>query len=252
MRNIIFSIISLIILAGFATDSQASTRRERQLVAEGNKLYTQRKFAEAASIYAEALKENPNSASAKYNLGLAYLRQVTNPEDTTPKNKQMLAAASKNFAEVAQRSKERPGIAEKANYNLGNLAFNTKDYAGAIQYYKQALRIDPNDNNARHNLRIAQKQLENQNKDKNKDQNQNKDENEDKDRNQDKDKQNNQNNQDQNKNREQQPQEQQINQQTAERILQAMDNKENQTRTRVNRATKGDRSTRGGGAAKRW
>ncbi len=229
--------------------SQNSTRKERQFVTKGNKLYTERKFVEAASLYEEALKENPQSASARYNLGLSQIRQVTNPADTTPKTKEILDKARKNLSEVALRSKDRPGIASKANYNLGNLEFNTKEYAKAVDYYKQALRIDPNDDNARKNLRIAQKQLDKQNQDQNQ---QNKQQEQQQEQQQDKQDQQNQQ-QNQNQDRQQQPQDNKnINQQTAERILQAMDNKENQTRAKVNRATKGDKSTATGRSTKRW
>lgn len=245
---ILISILCVVSSGVFTAD--ASTRKERQLVSKGNKLYTERKFVEAASVYMEALKENPSSASAKYNLGLSQLRQVTNPADTTPKNRQLLENARKSFSEVAARAKDRPGIAAKANYNLGNLEFNTKEYAKAIEYYKQALRIDPNDNNARKNLRIAQKQLQQQNQDKNK--NQNQDQNKDqKDQNKDQD-QNKDKQQPQDKKQEQQPKEQKINQQTAERILQAMDNKESMTRARVNKASKGEKAGAAGRAVKRW
>lgn len=241
--------ISLILtaLVILPLSAQNSTRKERQLVSKGNKLYTERKFVEAASIYEEALKENAHSASARYNLGLAQIRQVNNPMDTTPKTVEILGKARKNLQEVANRAKDRPGIASKANYNLGNLEFNIKEYAKAVDYYKQALRIDPDDDNARKNLRIAQKQLDKQNQDKqNNDQNQNKDQ----QQNQQQDKQNQQ--QDQNKEKEQPKDNKNINQQTAERILQAMDNKENQTRARVNRATKGDKATGTSRSAKRW
>jgi len=78
--------ILLLTLGGGVPVVQASTRAERRLVTKGNKLYTDRKYVEAASVYEEALKENPQSTSARYNLGLAQLRQVKNPKDTTPAN----------------------------------------------------------------------------------------------------------------------------------------------------------------------
>lgn len=249
MRHIIHCLLCVTLLAacGMATAS-ASTRAERRLVSKGNKLYTEHKFVEAASIYEQALKENPQSTSAIYNLGLAQLRQVTNPADSTPKAKALIENARKNLTEAASRAKTRPGIAAKANYNLGNLEFNTNQFEKAIQYYKQALRIDPNDNNARRNLRIAQKKLQQQKQDKQQNQQQKQDQ-----QKQDQQKQNkDQQKQDQNKEQQKQPKDQEINQQTAERILQAVDNKENQTRARVNRASRGEKSGQSGRAVKRW
>ena len=241
-KRILYIMILLLTLGAGVPAAQASTRAERKLVTKGNKLYTERKFVEAASVYEEALKENPQSTSARYNLGLAQLRQVKNPADTTPANRQMLDRARKNLADVANRAKDKPGLAAKANYNLGNLEFNTEQYQKAIDYYKQALRIDPADDHARKNLRIAQKKLQQQ-------QNQNQDQqNQDQEQKQDQQQQQQQ----QQQQERQQPQEQQINEQTAERILQAMDNKENQTRARVNRANKGEKGVGGARATKRW
>lgn len=230
--------------------AQASTRAERRLVTKGNKLYTERKFVEAESVYQEALRENPQSTSARYNLGLSQLRQVKNLKDSTPKTQKLIEGARQNFTEAARNVKQRPGIAAKANYNLGNMEFNMAQYQKAIDYYKQSLRIDPDDDNARRNLRIAQKKLQQQNQDKDKDkQNQNQDQQDKKDR---QDQKNQQQQQPQQQEQKQQPQEQKINEQTAQRILQAMDSKENQTRARVNRAAKGEKSIGNGGARKRW
>lgn len=241
-----------VMLLGISAEpmAQASTRAERRLVTKGNKLYTERKFVEAESVYQEALRENPQSTSARYNLGLSQLRQVKNLKDSTPKTQKLIEGARQNFTEAARNVKQRPGIAAKANYNLGNMEFNMAQYQKAIDYYKQSLRIDPDDDNARRNLRIAQKKLQQQNQDKDKDkQNQNQDQQDKKDQ---QDQKNQQQQQPQQQEQKQQPQEQKINEQTAQRILQAMDSKENQTRARVNRAAKGEKSIGNGGARKRW
>lgn len=260
LLQIFFMVIAVILLGVTPfTCAAQSTRNERRLITEGNKLYVARKFKDAAKTYEGALKENGSSTVARYNLGLAQIRQVTNPKDTTPAAKTLLENARKNLSDVAAMAKTKPGLASKANYNLGNLEFNQEKYKEAIDYYKQALRIDPQDNNARKNLRIAQ--LKQQNQDQNNDQNQNKDQDQDKDKDQNKDQNQDQNkdqnqNQDQNKDRNQdqkrEPKEQEINPQTASQILQAMDNKENQTRARVNRANKGEKSQAGGRRVKRW
>lgn len=251
MRKAIYILMSVMLLGISAVPmAQASTRAERRLLTKGNKLYTERKFVEAESVYQEALRENPQSTSARYNLGLSQLRQVKNLKDSTPKTQKLIEGARQNFTEAARNVKQRPGIAAKANYNLGNMEFNMEQYQKAIDYYKQSLRIDPDDDNARRNLRIAQKKLQQQNQDKDKDkQNQNQDQQDKKDQ---QDQKNQQQQQPQQQEQKQQPQEQKINEQTAQRILQAMDSKENQTRARVNRAAKGEKSIGNGGARKRW
>ena len=255
MRKKFFAgIIALTCCICGVTDMTAqSTRPERKLIDEGNKLYVGRKFSEAATRYQQALSENGNSAVARYNLGLAQIKQVTNPNDTTPKNRQLLDQARQNLMAVAAMAKDKPGLAAKANYNLGNLEFNTNQFKEAIEFYKQALRIDPNDNAARKNLRISHLKQQNQNQDKN----QNKDKNQDKNKDQNKDQNKAQNknqdqNQDKNKQDKQQPKEKDISQQAAGQILQAIDNKENQTRARVNQARKGDKSAGAAGRHKRW
>lgn len=257
MKGVLYKIVfifALITSVLSATASAQSVRAERKLITEGNKLYTERKYSEAAKKYEEALGVNSQSAVSRYNLGLAQIKQVTNPQDTTPKSRMMLDNARQNLNSVASMAKEKPGLASKANYNLGNLEYNSKEYKNAIEYYKQALRIDPNDESARKNLRIAQKQLQNQDKNKDQNQNQNQQQNQDENKNQDKDqdKDKNQNQSQDDKKDQEQQKDNKINQQAANQILQAIDNKENQTRARVNRANKGEKSASGGGSQKRW
>lgn len=249
-----YFIIAITLLFAFGgTDVYAkSTREERKLIMDGNELYKNRKFKDAAKKYEEAIVVNSETVVARYNLGLAQIKQVTNPQDTTPKNQSLLGSARQNLGEVAKMAATKPGLASKANYNLGNLEFNSKEYQKAIDYYKMALRIDPKDEAARKNLRIAQKQLQNQNQDNKQNQDQNKDKDKDKDKD-NKQNQNQDNKQDQNKDKKEDKQEQnKINQQAADQILQANQNKENQTRARVNRATKGDKNTESGYSRRRW
>ncbi|MDE6410790.1 MAG: tetratricopeptide repeat protein [Muribaculaceae bacterium] len=235
--------------------SAQSVRQERRLISDGNKLYIERKYKEAASRYKEALKVNGSSPVAKYNLGMAEIRQVSNPKDTSARSADLLNSGIKYLSEVAQMAKDKPGLASKANYNLGNLEFNRENYGEAINFYKQSLRIDPKDENARKNLRIAQlKQQQNQDNKQDKDNKDQEKDQKDKDKqDHNKDQQNDQNKDQENKqNQDQQPQDKNINNQTASQILQAIDNKESQTRARVNRANKGEKSAAAGRRMKRW
>ena len=253
-QRLIIILICSILGSIFVTDSFAeSNRQERRLINKGNTLYRERKFVDAQKTYQQALKANPASAEARYNLGLSEIRQVANPADTTPAVRNLVENARKNFSEVAAMAKTKPGLATKANFNLGNIEFHSQDYQKAIDYYKQALRIDPNDEKARKNLRIAQKKLQKQNQDKNKDRNQDKDKNKDKDKDKDKDKNKDQKQdqkQDQNKDREKD--QQSISQQTASQILQAIDNKESATRARVNKANTGEKAGAAARNNRRW
>lgn len=245
-----------------------ATRIERREILQGNSYYRESNFKKAEESFKKALADNPNSLEAKYNLGLAIVRQISNPKDTTDVTLKLIEGAKSEWIQVAAVASTNPGLAEKANYNLGNLAFHQEDYSSAIQFYKQALRLDPNDDHARKNLRIAQLKIQDnkkdknqQNQDQNKDQN-NKDQNKQNQDKQDQDKQdqNKDQNKDQNQNKQQPQQDKKndnssrMNDQTANQILQAADNKENQVRARLMKGgnQKGDKQGSGRSNYRRW
>lgn len=245
---IFIAFLSLAFCCGeISAQSAESTRKERNNITEGNKLYNNGRYRAAYLKYQQALKENPSSAVARYNLGLSQIRLGSNPSDTTQAAKDMLENGKKVMEQVSQMGREKPMLASRANYNLGNIAFNSEDYSNALNYYKQSLRLNPDDEAARRNLRITQLKLQNQNQDQDKDQNQDQDKDQNQDQNQDQNKDQNQQNQDRNKDQNQQNQNQQqdrqdINKQTADQILQAMENKENKTRAKVAAGNQGDKS----------
>lgn len=230
---ILACIISLSSIAAPTKETKEhSTRQERKHILAGNKLYNKSKYAEAANQYQIALKENPSSTVGAYNLGLAYIRMAAAPGVKEEDKKRYETEGSKLMNSVASLGNTNPKLASRASYNLGNVAFNSEDYQSALGMYKQALRLNPDDNEARRNLRITQLKLKNQNKDQNKDKNKDKD----KEKNKNKDQQDKQDKQDQNKQDQKPPQptpNNQISEQTADQILKAMENKEAQTRARV-------------------
>lgn len=205
-----------------------TTRREREFIRNGNKFYDEKRYADAEVEYKKAISENPNSQIGNYNLALSLIKQSggTNVEgENNP-----LKDASELLSSVAQGSKN-PELRSKAFYNLGNLAYNQQQYAQSIEMYKNALRENPEDNQARENLRLAQlkKQEQEQNKDKNK--NDKNDKKEDKkDKNQDKEDKKEDNKQQQ----PQQPKPQEMSKENMEQILQTMQNQEKATQEKVN------------------
>ncbi len=252
-------LLSLVVVLMSAFDMAATTnRKERKLVDKGNSYFRNGNYLEAGEMYQQALKIEPGSKEALYNLGLTYIRRASAAQSDSLRQ-QLAKAGAEAMQAVAQAVKEKPNLAADAIFNLGNLAFNAEDYAQAVAMYKQSLRIRPEDEKTRRNLRIAQKKLQqnqdqnqDQNKDKNKDQDQNKDQEQNKEQNQDQNQEQNQDQQNQNQQNKDQKQEPEINPQAAEQILQALENKENQTRARVNKSNNGQEAAGRGRNTKRW
>lgn len=248
VRYFVLPLVGLL-MAVFAFDASASTnRKERRMVSQGNELFKGGHYLEAGEKYQQALKIEPGSKEALYNLGLTYIRRASAAQSDSLRS-QLVGAGAQAMQTVAQAVKEKPMLAADALFNLGNIAFNSEDYGQAVEMYKSSLRVNPDDEKTRRNLRIAQKKLQN-----NQDQNQDKDKDQDQDKDQDnKQDQNKDQQQDQQQNQQQDQQQQpEINPQAAEQILNAMENKENQTRARVNKANNGEKSPGRNTNNKRW
>ena len=258
MKKVFLSLVAAAFLSlpVMAADNDTSTREEHNYIVEGNKLYREDRFTDAEVAYRKALQENPYSDVGRFNLAAALLKQGASDEKTQQEALQLLNTLAREATDLS--------IAEKAFYNLGNLAFNQQQYQQSIEHYKNALRRDPSDDKARENLRLAQKRLEQQNQDQNQDPNKDKnkdqqqDQNKDQQQNQDQqnkdqnqDQQNKDENKDQNQDRQPQqqdkqpqkqnpPQQQQggMSQENAEKILKAMENEEAATRRRIQNAEK--------------
>lgn len=222
----------LFAVAGYA-------QKEKKYVREGNKQYEDGNFSEAEVQYRKALTEDPKSYKGKFNLGDAMYEQKNFDE------------SGKLFNELAESNASNE-VKSGANYNMGNSLMSASKYKEAIEAYKQALRQNPDDQDAKYNLEYARKKLieqqqqqqnQDQNKDQDKDQNKDqdkKDENKDQqdkkdEQNKDQNQKDDQQQQDQNKgdqNKDQQKQEQQpqqISKEDAQRMMEALKNDEKQT-----------------------
>lgn len=145
---------------------------ERTYTRQGNELYQQKKYKEAEAKYAQALGLKQDFLAAYINKGIALYQQDS------------LTDAAKQF-ELAASLTEDKNLKAAAYYNLGNAYLKEGKYEESIEAYKNALRNNPNDADARYNLAYAQSKLKNQPP---QDQDQ-KDQNEDKEKDKNKDKQ---------------------------------------------------------------
>ena len=184
---------------------EESFRNERRFLHEGNTYFNDSNFYRALECYNKALEVNGASIAGRYNKAMALLRlaNTDNAADQRPQAAQLLQGLIPDALEYD------PEIARRAYYNLGNMAYNDQNYGGAIGMYESSLRLDPDHYDVRYNLRLAQLQQQNQDQDQNQDQNQDEQE------------------------QEQQQQQPEPMSQSAQQILQSMQNQENATRRRV-------------------
>lgn len=170
--------VFLFFLLGFCLSSLAQS--ERKITRNGNSDYETGNFVDAEINYKKAIQKNPNLMEAQFNLGDALAKQERYDE------------ALASFDLVSSSSND-PSLRANALHNKGNVLLSKQDLQGATEAYKEALRINPKDEETRYNYAYTKKLLEqqqeqqeqnkdNQNQEQNQDdQNQNQDGSENKD-----------------------------------------------------------------------
>ena len=158
--------------------SIASAQRypERSLVRRGNRDFGRERYDRSIERYSRAADLAPDSFEAAYDLSSALYR--------TERFEEAAAALERLAADTARTDGERAA----AYYNLGNAQFRQEKYAEALESYKNSLRIDPSDQEAKYNyaytkrLLEQQEQEQNRNDDRNQEQEQNQNQNQERDK----------------------------------------------------------------------
>ena len=234
MRKLIYTLILL------ALPVAMSAQIDRKEVRSGNRQFRRENYKEAEISYRKALVKNSLSFAANYNLANVLYRGEHYDE------------AGKIMETVKEAA---PASEHGADYffNAGDIALARKDYAAAVDAFKQSLLLNPGDLQAKENYIYAKKMLEDQQQNgggggqdnqENQQNQQNQDDrqqNQDQQDNQNQDQQNNQDqnqqdNQDgQNRDGQNQPQPVKISPQQAQQMLKAMQAKEKETQDKVNK-----------------
>lgn len=200
-----------------------------------NEAYEKGDYAVAEQAYLEAIRETPDDARLYFNLGNSLAQQGKFDEAVT---------AFEKFKDMSDSPEDR----SKADYNIGNIFGNQEKWDKAAEQFRQSLRQNPEDSEAKYNYELAnrllQKQEQQQEQQQQQDQNQqNQDDNsegeqqqsdqqqQEGDQNQQDQQQNQQNESQDQQGGEQQQQERQqaqsdMTEEEADRILNALDNKE--------------------------
>ncbi len=231
--------VLLIILAALLFGPGDPKKKGRQ----GNALYTQEQYEEAAAAYREGIvaiqESGPGAVHSGLlnNLGAALYRSG---------DAEQAGIAFSSAASMALS----PDDLVRASYNAGNAAFRTQELEQSLEHFRRALLNDPSNEDAKFNYEFVKRQLEEQqqqqqdqqdNQDQN-DENQDNQDQQDQDgeqneENQDQQDQQQQNSQDEGDQQQQQEQDQQqreqedptqLSEEEAQRILQALENEEEQ------------------------
>lgn len=113
---------------------------------KGNQYYAQQQYVKAATAYEKVLQTEPENFTALYNLAIVQFQQNN------------FDAAKATFQKVANKATDA-ALQSKAWYNQGVIATQEKNIEASIDYYKNALRQNPNDEDARENLQKALREI---------------------------------------------------------------------------------------------
>jgi tetratricopeptide (TPR) repeat protein len=202
------------------------SQADRKFIRQGNREYEKEKYSESEISYRRAIDKNKSSSDAVFNSGDALYRQ------------KKFEDAGKQFIE-SHRMNEDKDKKSASLYNLGNSLLMADKLTESIDAYKNSLKLNPGNMEAKYNLAYAQdllkkqEQQQQQQQQQNKDnQDQNKDQEKQKDKNKDQDQQQ-QDQQKQDENRQQQQQQQEMSKEDAERLLNAIANDEKNVQEKV-------------------
>lgn len=213
-------------------------QNERKMIRQGYKAYMDGEYNQAEVEFRKAEDVDKESFTAKYNTSAAMYQQ------------EKIDESAKRFEELLAETTDDKDEA-KLYHNLGNSFLETNKLQESIEAYKRSLRLNPEDEDTRYNLAYALEKLQeqeqqqqqqdqdqdnkdDQNQDQNEDQksDQNKDQ-EEQDKKEDQQEQQDQQEQEDEKQQESQPQQQQLSKEEAERLLDAILQKEKDVKEKV-------------------
>ena len=145
-------ILLIIIIINFISIS-AFTQNKKSYLRNGNKLYNDSSYNDAEMQYRKSLEKDQDYFNATFNLANAVYKQDRYDE------------ASALFNSLSDDENDQNNKA-KVYHNLGNTLFKDKKIEDAIIAYKNALRLNPDDDETRYNLALSTQEKRKQEQDK--------------------------------------------------------------------------------------
>ena len=173
MRAIVkyLAIVVMLLVCG---EVSAQQMKERGLVRRGNREFKREQFEKSVDSYQRALQHDTTCFEAKYDLASALYRT------------ERYDKAEKTLLSIVDDSTRTELERGEVAYNLGNTQFAQQKYKEALSSYRQAMRCNPNDEDAKFNyaftkrlIQQQEQQQQQQNQDQNQDQNKDNQDNQD-------------------------------------------------------------------------
>jgi Ca-activated chloride channel family protein len=137
-----------VMVMGFSLSSSA--QKENALIRSGNRYYKKKQVDQSQQQYEAAVRKAPDNPTANYNLGNAQFR------------KNNYADAANSYNNTVEHAGTDKTMQEKGLYNKGVALIKQKKLEESIEAWKNALRLDAGDEDARENLQKALMQLKQQ------------------------------------------------------------------------------------------
>src|SRR5688500_15989429 len=132
----------------FISIESGFAQRDYSQARKGDQSYEEGRFPDAETAYRKAFEISPKP-STSYNLANSMFLQDRRPE------------AIAEYQKAITSSKD-PDVRSRAYYNMGNAYFQNNELEQRIKAYKESLKINTTDEDAKKNLMLAMRQLRKQ------------------------------------------------------------------------------------------
>jgi Ca-activated chloride channel homolog len=136
-------LFTLIFLFLFLTASELNDARK------ANDAFERGDYAEAVELYQRAIEQDPENARLHFNMGNA-LYELGRADEAKE--------SYERFRNLTDNSVEQ----SFADYNTGRMLADQGQYDEALEYFREALKKNPNDADAKHNYELALRQQQEQ------------------------------------------------------------------------------------------
>ncbi|MGA1826533.1 MAG: VWA domain-containing protein [bacterium] len=115
-------------------------------IKNAERFYNNQHYDEALQSFLDAQIDSPENPLLQYNIANTYYRMKNYDE------------AFKNYLAASINAKEI-GLEAKAYYNMGNCSYKQGKLQEAIEYYKKAIELNPEDEDAKYNLEFVREEI---------------------------------------------------------------------------------------------